>query len=84
MNGIRMFFLNPNVHGIFALITQIASAIPVLAPYSAILSTIAGTLTATTVLLPESGSLHKQDYANIAGAVATSLKPPVETTQGRA
>ena len=83
MSQFRAFLLNPNVHGIMALFMQIATVIPALAPYSAIISTVAATLTATAVVLPESGSLHQQDYANIAAVAATALKPPVETTVGR-
>ena len=84
MSRFRAFLLNPNVHGIFALLAQIATVVPALAPWSTIISTVAATLTATAVVLPESGSLHQQDYANLSTVAATALKPPVETVQGRA
>ena len=82
MSHFRAFMLNPNVHGIFALLLQIASIIPAAAPFAGVLATVAGVLTATTVLLPETGSLHATDYEKIAAVVAQGVADA--TKPGRA
>ena len=84
MSGLRTWLQNPNVHLFFSAILQVLAFIPATAAYAPIIQTVATTLTATGLVLPESGSLHQADYAKIADAVAASLRPQVETTAGRA
>jgi hypothetical protein len=83
MSGLRAWLQNPNVHLFFSAILQIMAFVPATAPFAPILQTVATTLTATGLILPESGSLHQADYAKIADAVAAGLRAPVETTAGR-
>ncbi len=84
MSWLREKLNDPNVHGLLALAAQIGVFIPQLAPFSTVLQTAAGVLTATTVALPEKGSLHAQDYSNIAGIVAGLLnKTPQPPNQAQ-
>jgi len=78
MDKIRSFLLNPNVHGVLALIGQISAFIP--GPWQAaaqIIAAVSATLTGVTVLLPEKGSLHGEDYAKIVQAVSDNVTKAV-------
>lgn len=73
MNQLRTWLLNPNVHLILSGILQILAFVPQAAPFAPILQTIGATLTGVGVILPETGSLHATDYANLANVAAKTV-----------
>lgn len=53
MGWLREQLNDPNVHGILAIVTGVASKVPAMAPWAMLLEGITGALMATTVALPE-------------------------------
>jgi len=77
MSKLRMWLNNPNVHLALSFLLQIAAAIPAAAPFAPILAAVGGTLTATGLVIPESGVLHAADYGKIATAIADGVNQAV-------
>ena len=75
-----MWLNNPNVHLGIAVLCQLASFIPVTAPFAPILQTVGATLTTTGLIIPEQGSMHAKDYAavltNAAGEIIGATPTP--------
>ena len=84
MSKFRTLMSNPNAHLFIALLCQILAVIPVTAPFAVPFQAIAGTLTATGLALPESGSLHAVDYEKLALTVADGVKQAVAALPSRA
>lgn len=53
MSWLREKLQDPNVHGVLAIVTGVASKVPAMAPWAAVLEGITGALMTTTVALPE-------------------------------
>lgn len=71
--NLRTWLQDPNNHLLLALVSQIAKAVPQLAPYSQALDVATGTLITTGYALPEKGSLHADNYAQIAQTIAAGV-----------
>lgn len=78
MNRFRKFLLNPNVHLALSFLLQISAVIPAAAPFAPILSAVGGTLTATGLIIPENGVLHRDDYAKIVQTISDNLVAAVK------
>lgn len=71
---LRKQLTNPNVHLGLSLATQAIAAasifVPVIAPAAPILATIAGSTTLFGLALPEDGSLHADNYKQLANQLS--------------
>lgn len=71
--NIRTWLQDPNNHLLLALASQFAKAIPQLAPFAFGMDVLTGTLITTGYALPEKGSLHADNYAQIAQTIAAGV-----------
>ena len=71
MNWLRAHLLNPNVHGVLTALLGIAAMIP--GPAQSVAAILTPVFAGITTILPESGSLHREDYAKAAGAAIVAV-----------
>lgn len=71
--SIRTWLQDPNNHLLLAMASQAAMFIPALAPFATYLQAAGATFIATGYALPEKGSLHAENYAQIAQTIAAGV-----------
>lgn len=76
--NLRSWLQDPNNHLLLALAAQAAMFVPALAPFAGYLQAASATLVTTGYALPEKGSLHADNYAQIAQTIAAGVTAAVK------